>query len=304
MMEWMGTISMKRNNFGYFIREGVRGVFLHGFMSFAAVCVTVACLIIMGTFCLLLLNVEHTIARYEAENQVLVYIDETYSESEARSVGSYINMITNVHNAVFVTKQEALENYAAQQENPELFAGLDPSTFRHRYEVTLEDNGKLLETKALLEQIDGVVNVRAHYEISQGFSTLQRILRVASVIIIGVLLVVSLLIVSNTVKLALYDRREEIAIMRMVGATSGFIRWPYVFEGLLLGLFSATIALFAEWGIYDLIASRIAAVDTMQLLDFLPFADFRGVIIALYAAVGFFVGVFGSLLSIRKFLKV
>jgi len=295
---------MKRNNFGYFVREGVRGVFLHGFMSFAAVCVTVACLIIMGTFCLLLLNVEHTIERYEAENQILVYIDESYSESQARSVGSYINMITNVHNAVFVTKEQALENYASQQENPELFTGLDPSTFRDRYEVTLEDYSKLLETKDLLEQIDGVVYIRAHHEISEGFDTLQRILGVSSVIIIGVLFIVSLLIVSNTVKLALYDRKEEIAIMRMVGATSSFIRWPYVFEGLILGLFGAAIAFFAEWGIYDLIVSRITAVDTMQLLYVLPFANFRNVIIALYSAVGFFVGVFGSLLSIRKFLKV
>jgi len=295
---------MKRNNFGYFAREGVRGVFLHGFMSFAAVCVTVACLIIMGTFSLLLLNVEHTIDRYESENQILVYIDETYSESQARSVGSYINMITNVHNAVFVTREDALANYAAQQDNPELFTGLDPSTFRDRFEVTLEDNSKLQETMGLLEQIDGVVNIRAHEKVSEGFDTLQRILSVASVIIIGILFVVSLLIVSNTVKLALYDRREEIAIMRMVGATSSFIRWPYVFEGLIIGLLSAVVAFFAEWGIYDLIASRIMVVDTMQLLYILPFENFRGVIIALYSAVGFFVGVFGSLLSIRKFLKV
>jgi len=295
---------MKRNNFGYFAREGVRGVFLHGFMSFAAVCVTVACLIIMGTFSLLLLNVEHTIERYESENQILVYIDETYSESQARSVGSYINMITNVHNAVFVTREDALSNYAAQQDNPELFTGLDPSTFRDRFEVTLEDNSKLQETMGLLEQIDGVVNIRAHEKVSEGFDTLQRILSVASVIIIGILFIVSLLIVSNTVKLALYDRREEIAIMRMVGATSSFIRWPYVFEGLIIGLLSAVVAFFAEWGIYDLIASRIMVVDTMQLLYILPFENFRGVIIALYSAVGFFVGVFGSLLSIRKFLKV
>ena len=295
---------MKRNNFGYFVREGVRGVFLHGFMSFAAVCVTVACLIIMGTFSLLLLNVEHTIERYESENQIIVYIDETYSESQARSVGSYINMITNVHNAVFVSREEALQNYAAQQENPELFAGLDPSTFRDRFEVTLEDGRKLQETTQLLEQIDGVVDIRAHEKVSEGFATLQRILRVSSVIIIGILFVISLLIVSNTVKLALYDRKEEIAIMRMVGATSSFIRWPYVFEGLILGLVGAAVAYFAEWGIYNLIASRITAVDTMQLVYIRPFAHFRNVIIALYGAVGFFVGVFGSLLSIRKFLKV
>ncbi|MBR6424644.1 MAG: permease-like cell division protein FtsX [Oscillospiraceae bacterium] len=289
---------------GYFTREGVRGIFLHGFMSFASVCVTVACLIIMGTFCLVLLNLNQMILRLEQENEVLVYVDENYSEAEARSVGSYINMVTNVYNAKFISKDEALDNFVEKQGKTELFGGLDSSTLRDRYEITLTDSTKMRETVALLEQIDGVVGVTAHYEIMEGFSTVQQVLRVASTIIIAVLFVVSLLIVSNTIRLALYDRREEIAIMRVVGATNHFIRTPYVIEGILLGLFGAALAFFAEWGIYNLLAVRISAVDTFQLVELQPFEMFRDIMIVLYAIAGFLIGLFGSLLSIRKFLKV
>ena len=304
MTEWTGTILMKKNNFGYLIREGVRGIFLHGFMSFAAVCVTVACLIIMGSFSLILYNLNIMVKELEQENEVLVYIDETYSEAEAKSVGSQINMIANVYNAEFVSRTEALQNFVDEQNDAELFAGLDADTFRDRFVVTLVDNSRMEETVGEIYQVEGVADVSAHYEISQGFTTVQQVLRIASVAIIAVLLVVSLLIISNTVKLAMYDRREEIAIMRMVGATNGFIRWPFVVEGFLLGFVGAAIAFFLEWGLYDLVGAKITTVDTLQLITFVPFAEVRTLMIAAFAATGFVVGVFGSLLSIRKFLKV
>ena len=295
---------MKKNNIGYLIREGVRGIFLHGFMSFAAVCVTVACLIIIGTFSLILYDLGVMITELEQENEMLVYIDDTYTEAEARSVGSQINMIGNVENAVFVSRAQALEDFIEEQNNPEVFAGLEADTLRDRYVITLVDNSLMRQTEEELRQIEGVADVSAHYEISEGFTTLQHVLRIASVVIITVLLVVSLLIISNTVKLAMYDRREEIAIMRMVGATNGFIRWPFVVEGFLLGMVGAAIAFFLEWGLYDLLVARISSVDTLQLITLVPFREVLAVMIAVYAATGFVVGVFGSLLSIRKFLKV
>ena len=295
---------MKKNNFGYLIREGVRGIFLHGFMSFAAVCVTVACLIIMGSFSLILYNLNIMVKELEQENEILVYIDEDYSEAEAKSVGSQINMIANVYNAQFVSREEALNNFVEEQDDAELFAGLEADTFRDRFVVTLVDNTLMKQTVEDIRQLDGVADISAHYEISEGFTTVQHVMRIASVAIIAVLLVVSLLIISNTVKLAMYDRREEIAIMRMVGATNGFIRWPFVVEGFLLGIFGAAIAFFLEWGLYDLLAVRIASVDTLGLITVVPFQETLSVMITAYAATGFVVGVFGSLLSIRKFLKV
>ncbi len=297
---------MKKNNFGYLLREGIRGVFLHGFMSFAAVCVTVACLIIIGSFALILYNLALMVTELEQENEMLVYIDETWGEAEAKSVGSKINMISNVHNARFVSREQALSDFVDEvgQDDPSMFQGLDPSTFRDRFVVTLEDNTRMKDTDAEIRKIEGVADIVAHYEIAEGFTTIQRVLSLASAAIIAVLLIVSLLIISNTVKLAMYDRKEEIAIMRMVGATNGFIRFPFVVEGFILGMLAAVIAFFLEWGLYDLLLSRISSIDTMQLITMIPFTDVLAVMVLFYAVTGFCVGVFGSLTSIRKFLKV
>ena len=122
--------------------------------------------------------------------------------------------------------------------------------------------------------------------------------------LIVVLLVVSLFIMSNTIKLTTFDRKDEIAIMKMVGATDGFIRWPFVYEGLLLGCFSAVIAFFLQWGLYDFVAMKVAEIDSLQLITVAPFIDVIEPVALIYALTGFVVGVFGSLLSIRKFLKV
>ena len=295
---------MKKNNIGYLLREGIRGIFLHGFMSFAAIWVTVACLLIMGTFGLVLYNLNEMIVELEQENEMLVYIDETYSEAEAKSVGSQINQIANVHNAQFVSREQAVVNFADEMQDEDLFAGLDPSTFRDRFVITLEDNSKMRETEAAIRSIEGVADVSVHYEIQEGFQTVQRILNIASVIIIAVLLVVSMLIISNTVKLAMYDRKEEIAIMKMVGATNGFIRWPFVVEGFILGILASAIAFFLEWGLYNLLQTQISMVDSLDLITVVPFVEVIEIVAIGYAVVGFLVGVLGSLLSIRKFLKV
>ena len=300
----MGITHMKKNNIGYLLREGIRGIFLHGFMSFAAIWVTVACLIIMGTFGLVLYNLNEMIVELEQENEMLVYIDETYSEAEAKSVGSQINQIANVHNAQFVSREQAVVNFVDEMEDEDLFAGLNPSTFRDRFVITLEDNSKMRETEAAIRSIEGVADVSVHYEIQEGFQTVQRILNIASVIIIAVLLVVSMLIISNTVKLAMYDRKEEIAIMKMVGATNGFIRWPFVVEGFILGILASAIAFFLEWGLYNLLQTQISMVDSLDLITVVPFVEVIEIVAIGYAVVGFLVGVLGSLLSIRKFLKV
>ena len=295
---------MKKNNIGYLLREGIKGVFLHGFMSFAAIWVTVACLLIMGTFGLVLYNLNEMILDLEKDNEVLVYIDETYSEAEAMSVGSQINMITNVFNAKFVSREQALVEFIEEQQDEELFAGLESSTFRDRYVISLVNNKLMRQTCEDLAKIEGVEDIVAHYEIQEGFETIQNILNMAAIIIIAVLFVVSMLIISNTVKLALYDRKDEIAIMKMVGATNGFIRWPYVVEGFILGVTASLLAFFLQWGLYDFLQKQILKMDTLQLFTMIPFQEVIELVAVAYAIVGFLVGVVGSMLSIRKFLNV
>jgi cell division transport system permease protein len=295
---------MKINNLGYLLKEGFRGIFLHGFMSFAAVCVTVACLLIVGSFSILVYNVNIMVDELNKTNEVLVYVDETLPDAEARSVGTKINQILNVQNSVFVSREEALENFIADHQGDEAFSGVEAEDLRHRYVVTLIDNTQIKETVAQLSGISGVAKINAAYELAEGFSTLKNVLQIASIAIIIVLLVVSLLIISNTVKLAMYDRRDEIAVMKMVGATNGFIRLPFVVEGFSLGMMGAVIAFGVEWLMYDALVARIASVDTLQLFSFVPFTELLVPMIVTFVAAGLFVGIVGSWNSIRKFLDV
>lgn len=295
---------MKINNFGYLIKEGIRSIFSHGFMSFAAVCVTVACLLIVGSFSILTYNVSIMVEELNQTNEVMAYIDSSLSEAEAKSIGTKINMIDNVLQSTFVPREEALERFVKDHNEDEAFSGLDASDLRHRFVITLEDNSRIKETTAQIESIPGVAKIRAEYELAEGFTTLQQVLRIVSVAVISVLLVVSLLIISNTVKLAMYDRRDEIAIMKMVGATNGFIRLPFVVEGFTLGMMGAALAFGLEWVLYDALVQKIAEVDSLQLFAFVPFQQLLIPMVVTFLAAGLFVGIVGSWTSIRKFMDV
>ena len=295
---------MKVKNLGYLIKEGIRGIFLHGFMSVAAVVVTVACLLIVGSFTSLVYNVNILVEDLNKTNEILAYVDSELSDAEARSIGTKINILDNVYDAKFKSRETALQEFVAAHEDDPAFGGLTASDLRHRFVIVLEDNEQMAQTVAQIEAIPGIVKVNAAFEIAEGFITLQNVLHIASVAVIGILLVVSLLIISNTVKLAMYDRKEEISIMKMVGATNGFIRLPFVVEGFALGMIGATIAFFLEWGMYNLLVSRLTNVDTLQLFAFVPFKELLSPMVATFAAAGLFVGVVGSWTSIRKFLDV
>ncbi len=295
---------MKVTNLGYLMKEGIRGIFLHGFMSFAAVLVTVACLVIVGGFSALVYNVNIMVEDLNKTNEILAYVDSDLTDAEARSIGTRINQIPNVFKSDFKTREQALEEFVADHQNDPAFGGLEPDDLRHRYVIVLEDNELMHETVEKIEALGGIVKVNAAFEMAEGFITLQKVLHIASIAVIAVLLVVSLLIISNTVKLAMYDRKDEIAIMKMVGATNGFIRLPFVVEGFILGMLGATVAFFILWTMYNLLVNRLADIDTLKLFTFVPFVNLLKPMVATFAAAGLFVGVVGSWTSIRKFMDV
>ena len=144
----------------------------------------------------------------------------------------------------------------------------------------------------------------AAYELAEGFSTIQNVIHLVSIAVIAILLVVSLLIISNTVKLAMYDRKDEIAIMKMVGATNAFIRLPFQGEGFTLGMLGAVLAFGLEWIMYDALTIRISEVDSLQLFSLVDFQELLIPMVATFAAAGLFVGIVGSWTSIRKFMNV
>ncbi len=295
---------MKINNITYLLKEGVRGIFLHGFMSFAAVCVTVACLLIVGSFSILTYNVNIMVEELNQTNEILAYVDETLSEAEAKSVGTKINMLDNILQSTFVSREQALKDFIADHDNDPSFGSVDPNDLRYRFVIVLEDNHLMEETDAAIKAIPGVVKTSAAYELAEGFTTIQDVLHIVSFAVIAVLLVVSLLIISNTVKLAMYDRKNEIAIMKMVGATNGFIRLPFIVEGFTLGMIGAALAFGVEWVMYDALVAKIETVDSLQLFNFVPFDTLLIPMIVTFAAAGMFVGIVGSWTSIRKFMDV
>ena len=296
---------MRINNLGYLIKEGFHGIFLHGFMSFAAICVTIACLLIVGSFSILAYNLDVMVEKLNQTSEIMVYVDSSLSDAEARSIGTKINQLDNVQNAVFVSREEALQNFVSDHNNNAAFNGVQAQDLRHRYVVTLEDNALMKQTDDQLQLIPGVAKTDAAYELAEGFTTIQNVLNIASVALIAMLLVISLLIISNTIKLAMYDRKDEIAIMKMVGATNSFIRLPFIVEGFTLGMIGAILGFGLEWILYDSLVERIASVDALRLFSFVSFTgELLVPMLITFGSAGLFVGIVGSWTSIRKFMDV
>lgn len=295
---------MRLSRCGYLIREGFRSITTHGFMSFASVTIIMACLVIMGSVSLLSVNIDALIKDLENQNEIVAFVDENISdEDQAKAIQSSIEALDNISSVEFVSRQAAMDNFMNKYDE-NFREGIDESVFRHRFVIHLTDIALMSQTKAALEAVDGIAKVNAHLEYAKTFVTIRNVVSVISLVLIAILVFVSIFIMSNTIKLATFGRRDEIAIMKMVGATNSFIRLPFVVEGLILGFISSLVAFFLEWGLYDFLASKIAQIDTLQLITVVPFAECIEIVAIAYAITGFVVGVFGSMLSIRKFLRV
>lgn len=295
---------MKEHNFGYFFHEGLSSIVSHGFMSFAAVGITVACLLIVGTFTLAAVNADAQLKDLEQANEILAYVDEEFTAQQAKALQKKIEALPGVTTATYITKEEAMVTFAEKYPEETLFQDLDPNILRDRYAIRIADLTKLNETVQSVEAVEGIARVNAYEELAGGFITIRNIAAVICFALMAILMVVSVFIISNTIKLTTFDRKEEIAIMKMVGATNGFIRWPFVYEGFILGLLGAIIAFFLQWGLYRVIAEAITASDTLQLLTILPFEQFWVPVAIIFTIAGIVIGVFGSLSAIHRFLFV
>lgn len=295
---------MKRYNTAYYIKEGVSGIFAHGFMSFASVCIIVACLIIMGSFTLLALNVNSIIDQFEDDNVVLAYVAEELPDTDARAIQSKIEAHPNVEKAKFVSREEAMKKFQGRYSNKEMFENIDASVFRHRYHVYMRDISLEEQTANDISDIEGIAKVIANFSVARGFITVRNIVSGVSFVLVGILLVVSLFIMSNTIKLATFDRREEIAIMKMVGATNSFIRWPFIFQGFILGIVGALTAFILQWVIYTVVTNMLLKTNTMTFITAIPFSNVAVGMFAIFAAIGFGVGVGGSAMAIKNYLRV
>ena len=304
MTEWTGIIAMKLNRYGYLIGEGFRNIFTHGFMSFASVTIIIACLIVMGSFTLLDININQIIDDIGDQNQILAYVDEDMTAQEASAkLQTKLESLDNVASVEFVSRSEARESFMEKYDES-LMEGIDDEVFRHRFSIQLIDLSLMDETKAEIEDVDGIVKVNAPTEFADKFISVRNVISIVSLALIVILGFVSLFIMSNTIKLATYGRREEIAIMKMVGASNSFIRCPFIVEGLVLGVVGGGLAFLAQWGLYAALEAKIVESLGISFVEIVPFAQVWPFVLITFLAVGILVGAVGGVIAIRNYLKV
>ena len=295
---------MSRHNFSYFFHEGFTNMLGHGFMSFAAISVTVACLLIMGTFSLVAYNAEAQLEELESENQILAFVDDSYSREQAKELASRLTALDNVTSCTFITREDATESFEAPYEGNYMLQDLDASILRDRYAINVTDISVIGDTAETIEALPGIAKVRVDEDLAQGFVTLRNVAGIVCAVLIAILLFVSIFIISNTIKLTTFERRDEIGIMKMVGATNSFIRWPFVYEGFLIGLLSAAAAFGLQWLLYSAVARSVEMSDVLNLMTIVPFTDIWGWVALVFVLAGMLIGVGGSLTAIRKFMNV
>jgi len=295
---------MRRLNIGYFIKEGFSSIFSHGLMSFAAVCMIVACLIIMGSFSLLAVNVDNMLSQLEEENEFLAFVDEDYTDDQIRALMEQARQLDNVDRVDFVGREQAKADYVKGHETEGLYANIPDEVFRDRLSIHVVDLERFTETVDAVRALPGVANYRAAGEVAEGFVAVRNAVTALAFVLIGILAVVSLFIISNTTRLAAFARREEIAIMKMCGATDSFVRWPFIVEGLILGVMGAILAFFLQWAVYVAVSGALIKNGAADLFALMDFRQLWTQVLGIFLLSGSVIGALGSSFAIRKFLQV
>ena len=295
---------MRLSRGGYLIREGFRSIKTHGLMSFATVTIIMACLIIMGSVALLSVNIDVLIKDLECQNEVVAFVDDEIEDVErAKAIGNDILALENISSVEFVDRAQAMENYMSKYDKS-LMEGIDETVFRHRFIIHLTDITGMAKTDDQIRGIPGIAKVRDHQEYANAFIKIRNVVTAVAVILMVILVFVSMFIMSNTIKLATFSRREEIAIMKMVGASNGFIRLPFVVEGLVLGILGGGLGFLAQWGLYNLVTGSMMESITGDILRVVPFTSLALPILVIYMGIGILIGMFGGVNAIRNYLNV
>ncbi len=296
---------MKWYNITYFMREAVSSIGKHRVISIAAVGVIAACLLIMGSFLLVAVNVDEMLDEVEAQNEILAYVDEDIPDDEAEELTDAIKSASpEITEISYTTKEDALKAFREELgDDSSLLDGLEgDNPLRNRYAVKIRDLSKTQEVADAIKEVDGIAEISARSDVSDKIVQIRHLATLACVIIVVILLAVALFIIANVVNLALFNRRDEIAIMKMVGANDSFISSPFVIEGLILGIIGAILAIGLLWALYTYILNT--SLENFTLFELIPFKDVCWQLLAIFVGIGALVGSVGSGITIRKFLKV
>lgn len=297
---------MKLSKFKYSFSEAKKNVSRNGLMSIASLFTIACCLIILGVFAILSVNVNAITDQIKDQCEVQLYVADDTPEERVQAIGEEIKNVPNVKESTLFTKQQMLD-YAKQDmfgDNEGLLAGFDDDNpFSDSYKIILNDIENTSETVDALSKIENVAKVVNKQDIVNLVLSLSGVIKKFSIAIMLVLLVVAIVIISNTVKLTVFNRRKEINIMKYIGATDRFIRVPFVLEGLIIGFLGAVFAFLAVfWGYFALL-KYVSSLnfDVFELIGIWKISPF---IAGLFVVFGCLIGVSGSAISMRKYLHV
>lgn len=295
---------MKGTSLKYLTHEGFRNVWVNRLMSLASVTVLMACLIIMGAGIMIYFNINNVVDKVQSQNVVMVYVADDASEDETTQIGTSLEGISNVESCEFVPKEVAFqEQIQSMGGDAALFEGFDEIPLPDAYKVTVKDLSQFENTVSQIKQINKVDSVRENSDLASKLLSLRHAVSIVSVGLVVMLFLVALFIISNTIRITMFSRKLEISIMKAVGATNWFIRWPFMIEGMILGTISGVVSLGVLWGLYA-VAEKVFA-QTLSLIGFslVPFSGYWWQILLVFVAIGLFTGGFGSLVSMAKYLK-
>ena len=301
---------MKYSILGYFIGEGFSNVFKNKKSTGASLMIMCATMIIFGIFLILGENINHFVDEVESEQGISVFVKNEATQEQIDELGEKIRAIDGVNTVDFVSKDEALEQmkerFGERQDLLEGYEG-ENNIFTASYVVTLTD---LTKSKSVQDQIstytDVVKKINSKDEVTSTLIRLANGIKIVTGVILVLLVIISIFIIANTIKLTVHARRKEISIMKYVGATNNFIRWPFIVEGMIIGILASIISIVIVGFAYNFVAEKLVNAEFMQLINMslISFSDMFSSIIFVYMLLGIGIGVLGSVISMRKYLKV
>ena len=301
---------MKWSSFQYLTKQGLHNLRANRLMSLASIGVLTACRLLTGSAGLFSANVNSLVEYLGDQNETVVYLDQGLSDEELASVDQTLRSMPGLAAVTYVSQEEVLETYKGyMSEYADLFNDFEEDNpFHANYRVVPDNLNQLDEMIAQLEQIDGVYSVSAPTQLSSVFLTIQRAVTYAGWALVAVLALVSVVVISNTIRLTVFARRKEINIMKYVGATNGFIRWPFFVEGTSVGLISGLLAAGLVIGAYALVVNRVGAMSGFwgPILGscLLSVGQVWPAVLGAFLIFGVVIGSIGTATSIRKYLEV
>jgi cell division transport system permease protein len=298
-------MAMKIKTYGYHIKQGFKSVAKNKMMSIASISTVVASLLILGIFLITMFNVDFLVKDVESGVEIKVYLKDDITNNQKAEIESQMKLTQGVTAVEYESKEEALEKFKAQLgDNSELVAGINAEeVMPSSYIIKMEGPKFVQGTVEKLKTLSGIDEIKDGGQIVDKLMQITGFVKTLGISLLAILTIVSVFLISNTIKLTVLARRREIGIMKYIGATDWFIRWPFVIEGLFLGLIGAVIsALIVGYGY--VLASNAVARNMMSLIRLVDPMDIVPYMSAAFAAMGLLIGSVGSIISMRKFLKV